>query len=167
MKKSKLLMIKTRDKRKFFTEKKNLPFLIEFAKTFGAELSIITTELSKPTPLEKLAAAFCDASYNAEIPYEHVSRVYPKIESDRQRSDLIDNANKIRKFIHTKLTSHKTITLKELKKKFGDYNLTDSCLCNHLTQVRKEVENEGYTICKLGAGKYVAKIKEELPKNDI
>jgi len=36
-------MIELKDRRKFFTHPKNLPELIEFSKTFGAELSVVRT----------------------------------------------------------------------------------------------------------------------------
>lgn len=148
-----LLLIKTKDRRKFFTYQKNWPMLIEFAKTFGAEVDVVSpADAVEILDLEKLATAFCDSGYTTPAKYEIISKIYPK--EERQRSSLLENAIKIRKYIRGRLVKNKPVSLKDLKEKFNDLNLSVSCLCNHLSSVRKEMEQSGHAIVKLGAGKY-------------
>lgn len=162
-KKSNLLMVRTKDRRKFFTYQKNLPMLVEFAKTFGAELSVISTidEEAEVLDLSDLAPAICDSSYNTKAKYEVISKIYPKEGNERLRRELLENAMKIRKYIRTRLAANKAVSLKELKQKFGELGLTDSCLCNHLSQIRKEIEDSGTPVTKLGAGTYIVQVKGE------
>lgn len=70
------LMIKLRDKRKFLTSQKNLKNLLEFAKTFHAELSIVSVQGKKPMSLEKLASEICDTnSKNQDFQYKVVKKI--------------------------------------------------------------------------------------------
>ena len=59
----KCLLIQTKDKRKFFTHEKNFVQLIEFSKTFGAEISMVKLEEGPILELKELAPAICDPSY--------------------------------------------------------------------------------------------------------
>jgi hypothetical protein len=56
-------MIETTDRRKFFTHEKNFPMLIDFAKTFNAEISVVKLEEGQILDLAELAPALCDAGY--------------------------------------------------------------------------------------------------------
>ena len=56
----KCLMLKTRDNRKYFTHEKNYDYLIEFSRTFGAEVSVVEVEEAEVLDLEELAPAICD-----------------------------------------------------------------------------------------------------------
>lgn len=59
----KILMIQTPNKRKYFTQATNLPKLLEFAKTFGAELSLVEASDIELIDFENLAPTLCDESY--------------------------------------------------------------------------------------------------------
>lgn len=157
MSKKNLLMVRTKDKRRFFTHQKNLPMLVEFAKTFNAELLVVKGDKLPALDLEKLAPAICDSSYDTDVEFEVVSKVYPKAERQRQRTQLLTNAQSIKDYIRTNFTKQQAVSLKELKTKFQDLNVTDSCLCHHLKVVREELQGKGMTITKVGAGKYAIK----------
>jgi len=146
------LLVKTKDKRKFLTHKKNLKMLEEFANTFKAEVYLVRVfEKPEILELEKLAPAICDSTYNSKPSYEVVTRLLPK----RSRSSILKNAENIKRHIRKKLESGRTISLKELKTKYKEsYAVTDACLCNHLSMVRKEFEDQGRSVKKTGAGAY-------------
>ena len=67
------LMIKTKDNRKCFTHEKYFPQLIEFSKTFGAEISIVKIKDNNVLEMNDLAPAICDANYKNDENYELVS----------------------------------------------------------------------------------------------
>lgn len=139
------LMIHTNDRRKFFTHEENFPQLIEFSKTFKAEISLVQVEDVKILRLEELAPALCDANYRQKPQYKLLEVKLPK---------NISNAAKIRNYVKNKFLNKNPVSLKEIKKKFKKYNLTDSCLCNHIRKVKKELAEEGYKIYKVGPGAY-------------
>ncbi len=64
------LMIKTKDKRKFFTAEENYLPLLEFSKLFKAEMSIVKVRDAEILDLEQLAPALCDANYIQPQPKE-------------------------------------------------------------------------------------------------
>ena len=66
-------MIKTKDNRKFFTHEKYLPQLIEFSKTFGAEISVVKIKNSDILDLNDLAPAICNANYKNDEDYELIT----------------------------------------------------------------------------------------------
>lgn len=145
------LLIKIKDNRKFLVQEKHLQSLIEFAKTFNAEIFQVSTK-EKTMSLEKLATAICNPQHKKNIEFEKIKKIYPEI--DKNRSGIIKNAAKINKFIRDCLLSGEPISLKDLKNKYKNYNITDSCLCNHLNNTRKKLIEEGYEFVKVGAGKY-------------
>ena len=59
----KCLLLETKDKRKFFTHEKNFLQLIEFSRTFNAEISVVKMEQTELLDLKDLAPAICDAHY--------------------------------------------------------------------------------------------------------
>ena len=66
------LMIKTKDNRKFFTHEEYFPQLIEFSKTFGAEISIVKIQDNNILDINDLAPAICNGNYKNEANYELV-----------------------------------------------------------------------------------------------
>lgn len=150
----KCLLIKTKDGRKFLTHEKNLPSLIEFAKTFGAEIDVVKpNDGSKILELKTLTTAVCDSLYNEEPQYQIVEKLYPSSQK-RDRQTILAEATRIRKFIQDRLLEGKPVSLKELKEMYKEHKLTDACLCNHLAVVRKALGSQGRKFRKLGAGKY-------------
>jgi hypothetical protein len=147
------LLIKTKDNRKFLTHEKNWVSLVEFAKTFKAEVYRVEPAAGvKPMELKALTAALCDAGYADDPEHAKVERLYPK--AKRNRKEILTGAVKIRRFVRRRLLSGKALSLKELKEKYKGQGLTDACLCNHLSATRKELAGEGYVFRKIGAGKY-------------
>lgn len=150
---SKCLLIKTKNRRKFLTHEKNLNYLIEFAKTFHAEIYMVEPEQGqKALELKPLTAALCASEYSGAPKYSNIERIFPK--SKRNRQDILAEAEKIRAFIKKKLMAGKPLSLKELKDKYKSQKLTDACLCNHMSVVRKSLTKDGHEFRKLGAGKY-------------
>jgi hypothetical protein len=147
----KCLLIKTKDKREFFTHEENYPQLIEFSKTFQAEISIVKVENAPILDLAELAPLFCKAQFNDCYDYEIVKSLLPK---KNARKTSIKNASKIRKHIEDEFLKGATVSLKKLKQKYAKYYLSDSCLCNHLQAVRQLLIHNGYTVEKISGGTY-------------
>lgn len=149
----KCLLIKTKENKNFFTHENNLQSLVEYIKTFNAELLLV-----KPSPetkileLKELTVALCDPNYNYHGKFEIIEKIFPK--NKRARQSILVEAKIIRGFIRNKFLSDKQISLKELKEKFQNYRLTDACLCNHLAMARKDLAKDGFKFTKTGAGKY-------------
>jgi len=145
-------MIQTRDSRKFFTHEKNLQQLIEFSKTFGAEISIVKIKEGEVLDLVDLVPAICNKEYKAKSSFELVEK---KIESPtHKRKDILRNASRIRRYITSEFLKGNTVSLKQVRRKFDKENLTLACFCNHLSESRRELETSGHIIHKIGGGKY-------------
>lgn len=149
----KCLLIETKDKRKFFTHEKNFIQLIEFSKAFSAEISIVKLEEGSVLELEELAPAICDPGYKkSNVQYEIIET---KMSTEgRSRAEILRVADKVKKYVNEQFQNRNTVSLKELKKKFKRYKLTDAALCNHVRRVKSELEKDGFRFLKLGAGQY-------------
>lgn len=147
------LLIKTKDRRRFLTYEKHLPSLIEFSKVFGAEIYLVNpAKNEKVMELKALTVALCDSEYNKKPMYKKIDKIFPKVKRNRQA--ILVEAEKIRKYIRKRLLTGNPLSLKDLKDKYKDNDLTDACLCNHLSVTRKELIREGHKFRKLGAGRY-------------
>lgn len=157
---SRCLLIKAKDGKQFLTPEKNLPSLIEFAKTFGAEIHLVQpTQGQSLLDLKALTAALCDPQYNIEPSYKNVEKILPK--SKKNRKDMLADADVIRNYIKSRLATGEAIGLKDLKVKYESEDLTDACLCNHLSVVRKQLIKEGHELKKVAAGTYCLIIPQE------
>ncbi len=145
------LLIKTKDNRKFLTYEKHLPSLVEFAKTFNAEIYKVKSA-GKLMGLKPLANAFCDPQYDENPDHTRVEKLYPK--SKKTREIILKDASRISRFIRRRLLSGKSLSLSELKDKYKDCSVTDACLCNHMAIMRQALTREGHAFDKIGAGKY-------------
>lgn len=148
----KCLMIETPDHRKFFTHEKNYKQLVEFGKTFGAEISVVKADDAEILDLVSLAPALCDRTYNKKTNFEIVEIKLSK--KGRTRKNLLSQATVIRNTIRTKLLSGKEVKIGELAKKFEEQGLSLACFCNHMREVRKELEASGKTVTKVKRGVY-------------
>lgn len=151
--KRKCLMIETRDNRRFFTEEKNYIQLIEFSKTFGAELSIVKAEDPPVLDLVSLAPALCNISYEITNPSFDVIEVKVP-HTTRKRTTLRKHATTIRKWIKKTMLEGKPLRTAKIAQHYQKYELTKSCFCTHFAEVRQELEKEGHTIKKVGHGVY-------------
>jgi phage pi2 protein 07 len=146
------LLVKTPDKRKFLVSEKNMQSIIEYVKTFHAEVYRVEVLEGKIiSQLKNLAGAICDPDYNTEMKIQNAQKLYPKT---RPRNSILKNAKKIRDFINNRFSSGKSVSLKDLKKRYKNCEITDACLCNHLSAVRKQLIRNGRIIKKIGQGKY-------------
>lgn len=149
----KCLLIETKDKRKFFTHEKNFVQLIEFSKTFNAEISVVKVEKGELLDLEELAPAICDAGYKKPTTaYQVIETKLSK--NGRARPNILKNAETVKRYIFNQFTSRNSVSLKDLKRKFKKFNLSDPALCNHIRRVKKELEKKGWEFTKIGAGVY-------------
>jgi hypothetical protein len=153
------LMIQTKDDRKFFTHEKNFPQLIEFSKTFGAEISVVKVKQANVLSLNELAPAFCDGSYEEPSDYDLIKvkiaefkNIKPQAPSKRKH--MLEIASQVRSYIITEFLSKNIVSLHRVAKKFKKFDLKLCTVCNHIRRVRDELEGEGYVIEKVGAGKY-------------
>lgn len=146
------LLLKTKDNRNFLTYEKNESSIVEFAKTFNAEVYRVELIKGNVLELKKLAKAFCDPDYQSEPTFNKIEKIFPT--PSKTRDQILKDAQKIKKFIEQKMKTGQPLSLKDLKDKYSKYDITDACLCNHFSQVRKALENEGLKIEKVGAGSY-------------
>jgi hypothetical protein len=150
------LMIETADRRKFFTYEKNFPMLIDFAKTFNAEISVVKLVEGQVLDLAELAPALCDAGYRRpRSNYEVIeTKLLPR---SNTRSAILKNADKIQNYIVEQFLAGEVVSLSSMKEKFRKYKLTTACFCNHIHRAMDSLEKKGYVFQKMGAGKYKAK----------
>lgn len=147
------LMIKTQDKKKFFTYKTNLGQLVEYIKNFRSEVYLVKAKNVEVLQLKDLAEQLCSkTSDQSDVKHEILEKIYPI--SIRNRVKILKDATKIQSFITDKLLDGEIVSLQLLKKKFKRMELTDSCLCNHLAKARKELCKKGHTIKKVAPGEY-------------
>ena len=143
------LMIETKDHKKFFTYEKNLPYLIQFSKTFNAEISKVQIPSeAEVLELEQLAPALCEKK-SQNVDYKILSM---KLSSRTKRRKIISRAKKIQNYIQDRLLTGEVVSLSELSHKFRD--LTSACLCNHFKLTRDAMIKEGHKFVKIGGGKY-------------
>lgn len=150
----KCLMIQTKDNKKLFTHEKNLPQLVEFSKTFNAEISVVQLySESDILELEELAPAFCEKkTQNAKYKLIEI-----KLKPKYNRNKILNRAKSIKKYIKNNLMRGYSVSLKELILKYNKYKLTNACLCNHFKQVRLDLIEKGYLFEKTGGGSYKLK----------
>ena len=148
------LMIKTKDRRKFFTHEKNFPQLIEFSKTFKAEISVVRVQEADILDLSALAPAICDANYaTKKTNYELVEVKIPVLPKN-SRPKILRTAARIKEYILARFLSGEAVSLKELKKRFKRHKLSTPTLCNHIARVKQELRQKGFHFTKIGAGAY-------------
>jgi hypothetical protein len=140
------LMIELKDKRKFITNKKNLSNLIEFSKTFNADLSIISTESKNSLSLEQLANEICDTNRKQEeFKYKTIETLNKK---ETNQSNLIFS------HIIKTLQSKKEIDTNKLIAKFKKKGIDEKNIYSQITKAKNYIKNIGKTLKRLGKTKY-------------
>lgn len=141
------LMITLRDKRKFLTSAKHLNQLIEFAKAFGADLSIVSTQCKKLLSLDRLAEEICDTNKKqGDFAYKVVRRIpVSKFKTNIVFKQIIGTLKR-RRHVDTK-------QIVSLYKKKG---IDERNIYSQITRAKKHIEKIGMTLKKLGRTKFTA-----------
>lgn len=153
---SKCLLLKTPDNRCFFTEEKHFPLLVEFGRTFDAEISVVKTqEQVEVLELDDLAKSICNQKITEPTPYDVIEiklAAGPVKKSLSDRYDKIKKAHELNEVIRAEFLSGKSVSIADLEAKFPD--LTKPSLSNHFTRVRRELQTQGYTLVREKVGQY-------------
>ena len=149
----KCLLLTTKDKRNFFTRVRNLPQLVEFSKTFGAEISVVKTKDPPILDLIELAPAICNPNYaEPENEFEILERKIPvKIKS---RKNTVKVAEQIRAHVRKALLDGRIVHLHRVAKRFEKQQLSHTTFSNHIRKVRDELILDGYNVIKVKPGQY-------------
>lgn len=149
------------DGRRFFTPEANYPLLLEFAKTFGAELSIIKAqEPIEILELSELTKSMCDQAYNDKgKSFEIVETKFTPSGESQYKIKTADDGKvgrnqEIKNNIREKLLSGKEVALKSICQEFEASGLSPSTLCNYFKQVRISLINQGYGFAQIKRGCY-------------
>jgi len=149
----KCLLVTTKDNRNFFTPVKNLPQLVEFSKTFGAEISVVKTKDPPILDLIELAPAICNPHYvKPENEFEIIELKIPA--KKRSRKNAVKTAEQIRGYIRKALLDGRIIHLHQIVKRFEKQQLSPTTFSNHIRKVRDELILEGYDVRKVKPGQY-------------
>lgn len=134
------LVLETKDNRKFLVDEDNFSQLIEFSKTFGAEISIVEVEKEECEilNLEQLAPKLCDPTYKVNPKYTLVEKKTPE-----------PSKNDIRNYIYEKFINKEEVSARDLKSKWPNENSY-----NHLYYVIKNMKKQGHQISRIAKGVY-------------
>jgi hypothetical protein len=136
----------------FFTNKKNLNYLMEFSNKFKAKINYAKTNAENILSLEQLAKKFCDQSYKSPENYQLIQKNVLK--NKTTRSAITSKAASIRNKMMEFILKNKVVTFKQIQKQFEKENISTSALCNHFTFVRHELAAKGIVIKKIKNGLY-------------
>ena len=129
----KCLMIETKDNKKLFTHEDNYPDLIEFSKTFGAEISVVKVEKAEILELEELAPILCTHADVSEEPcYKLIQKKIAKAGRPKKltgRAKILDQASRIRSFVELEFLTGNVVSLNKIVKKFKKYGLSICAIC--------------------------------------
>src|SRR5581483_7360007 len=153
--KAQCLRLKTPDEKVFFTQENNFPQLVEFAKTYDVEISVVNP--SEPViiqELEDLATAICEQlNYkdppNCEIIEIKIPSTSNTILVSKQK---VEKTKEIYDQIKQEFLSGEVVTLQGLFTKFGCQGLTKATICNYVRKIQRELTTEGYSFTKPGRG---------------
>jgi hypothetical protein len=152
MQKQVCIMIECDNNRLIFTNKKNLNYILEFAKNFNLKLHYAKTDSTNIVGLEKVAKYFCDQTYKSPEQYKIIKK---NIGSKRDTRKIITSkAHQIRDKMAAFIAKKGTVTFQEIQKKFEKENISTSALSNHFTQVRHDLGQKGVHVKKIKNGFY-------------
>jgi hypothetical protein len=147
---NKCLLVKIKGGHKYLVSEGNLSSLLEFLKTFQAEVYRVKLIEGKVLPgLKALANAICNQDYKSDFKAKKLKKVFPV---PGRRKATLKNAKKVREFIEKRLLAGKPLALRTIKNRYQSYSYP--CLCNHFSAVRKKLADNGCTIAKVGQGAY-------------
>jgi len=146
------LMIKTPEKRKYFTYEKNFNTLIEFSRMFQAEISVVRVREAEILDLPELVPALCDTNYQPRLSNYRVLGV--KVQNRPDRTSSRNNARLIRDYIRDNLLKGRTVCLRSLSDRFNDLGLSTTSLANQFRRVRDDLAGQGYVLGRERGGVY-------------
>lgn len=141
------LMITLRDKRKFLTNTKHLNQLVEFAKTFGANLSIVTTQYKNLLSLDKLAEDICDTNSK---PNEFTYEIVQSVPISQSKTNIVF------KKIISALRRHRHVDTEEIVSLYKKKGIDEKNIYSQITRAKKHITKIGMTLKKLGRTKFTA-----------
>lgn len=148
------LMIECKDKN-IFTNKKNLPLLVEFANHFDCKLHLAKTEAQNIVALEKIPEIFCNQYdkniYNFEIIKKNVSK------KKQSRQNILQTAQIVKEKLESFILSKKVVSFLAIQEKFNKYNLSTSALNNLFRKTRENLAKSGVHVLKIKNGYYEIK----------
>lgn len=145
----KCLLIELKDKRKFFTHQKNFDQLIEFCKSFKANMSVVNMKNGNVLDLDELVPALCNPKQKQKYDYTILEQKM----ITRNENKKITNQN-IQKYIKNKLMAKQTVGIEELKKKYGKNGVSIGAINGCYNKVKNELKKEGYNLMKVSVGVY-------------
>jgi hypothetical protein len=149
---SKALMITMPDSSCYLTQSENLSCLIEFARTFKAEISVIELkEKCEIHSLDSLIQTICSGDKHHMTPEHTIIEIKIKgdLQSVKKRSHREQTAE-IHKVARQIVETQKKISIADLKEKFP--NIDKTILNNCLTRAIQKLQVEGVQIIKIKPG---------------
>lgn len=150
---SKCLLLKTPDDRCFFTEEKNFPVLVEFGRTFNAEISIVKTkEEVEIQELPDLAKSICNQDKQNHPEYEvvEIKLSPPTGKAIAARETKINQTKEVIEYIKSELLNNKIVSMIDLETKFPEVNRMT--LSNCFTRVRRDLTSKGKILDRIKPG---------------
>lgn len=158
------LLIRFSDSREYLVSQDHLLQILELVKTFSAEIYRVEIISGELTLLEKLPSSLCNPAYKLNADYKELEQVFPNNKSTIEHpvcrplpviltKNLIrDRAVTIKEEIKTKFLSGVIVSLKSLADEHEDIHR--STLSHYMSVVRSRLNSEGYTINRVGVGRY-------------
>ena len=148
------LLLKTPDERLFFTEENNFKLLLEFARTFDAEISVIKTKQAvEMLDMDDLVKSICSPAKTevAEYSVLEVKLEAPK-RASATRYEKLKKTHEVNDFIRAELLAGKIVSLASLEEKYKEWS--KSALSSHLTRAKRELQAQGHYITRDKQGQY-------------
>jgi hypothetical protein len=142
-------MIETRDHRKFFTHQKNFIQLIEFANTFDAQVSVVRVEEADILDLAPLAEAISNPEYDGNGNFQVLELKIPS----PQHQPRPKNPEQIKKYVVELFLTGRIVDQAEVLELFKTQT-SYNAVATTLHKIRKELQDSGHKIQKIGAGRY-------------
>lgn len=161
MKKQICIMIECENNKNIFTNKKNLVYIVEFAKNFKLKIHYAKTEKQNIVSLERVAKCYCDQTYQSPTEYKIIKKDILLCKEDR--NSITTKAKNIRTKIANLIIKNKKITFKQIQSKFEKENISISALSNHFTYVRQELATQGIHVVKIKNGIYEVQAGSKKP----
>jgi hypothetical protein len=166
------LLLRMKDSKEYIVPQENLLQLIEFAKTFDAEIHRINigNNTNCVLDLASLPSALCDANYRVSAKYTDLGRVVPLGDSEPiehkvvipvkpvMTPDMIRERKKqARQRIRSLFLSYSVVSLNELCQEFDD--LPRTSISAQISTVRSKLQEQGNTTERIGLGRYQLQVQ--------